>query len=374
MDSLEKHHLSPEHGGNVDQMISSYGFKASEILDFSVNINPFGPPPILEDVMKDSNYWSSLYPEPDPTQVSGILAQWHEIPKNSVTAANGATELIYWAPRLVLNPQALILSPTFTEYERSVISSGGLTEHWIVKKEDGFRHDFHQITRNSIEKSNLLFICNPNNPTGALYTKWTLEDAIKSWHEINPNLLCVIDESFLSFISGEENYSLISFAIEDKRVIILRSLTKILSVPGLRLGYAVGHPETISKLNSILPFWRVNIFAQKLAKRIFDCSEFIQKSKETVQSCRRNFLGELRTVPAIHVYESSSNFVLIKIKNKKITALGLRDDLAKNKIMVRCCDDFTGLAPNRFIRLAVKKEADNQFLVRTLETVLKKYG
>ncbi|MBI3012264.1 MAG: aminotransferase class I/II-fold pyridoxal phosphate-dependent enzyme, partial [Elusimicrobia bacterium] len=174
----------------------------------------------------------------------------------------------------------------------------------------------------------------------------------------------------LPFVSEGEKCSLIPLALEEERVLVLRSLTKILAVPGLRLGYAVGHSQTISRLEKILPPWRINIFAQKLAERISEFDDYIQKTQDSIPLFFRGFTDNLKKLHSIKIFPSSCNFIFVKVAEKRLNASHAWDQLARRGILVRACNDFVGLEKDCFLRFAVKRPQENQILINALKEIL----
>ncbi len=357
------------HGGNVELLAPQYGFQVGDVLDFSANINPYGPPPGTRDLL--SQRWQDIarYPDPHSTHLRAVLARWHNVQTKNITVANGASELIYWIARLFHAPKALVLGPTFTEYSIAVQSADGDTQYEFAKGKDGFRHVFKNVKIGSDNRINLVFVGNPNNPTGTMEDAASLQKWIKQSLSRSPNTLFVIDESFLPF-AGPESLSLAPFAVETPGVIILRSMTKIFSIPGLRLGYAVSQIETAKKLERLMPTWRVNILAQRFGEEMFSFAQFINHSRIMLESHRNDLIGNLRALPHLKAFDSAANFVLIKMLAAGMDAVSLASALAKKGILVRSCNDFAGLEKGKFIRVAVRKPEENKILVQALKEQL----
>lgn len=353
------------HGGNVQILAPQYGYPIDQALDFSANINPFGPPENLEPIIKESLNEIALYPDPNYWKLRSAIANFHGLEKENIAVANGAVELIFWAARFFSNPRALIFAPSFQEYAQAVQSGYGDLQYECAKEESNFQHSFDNELPDL--KTNLVFLANPNNPTGQLYPAKTLMNWIKCHIPENGNHLVVCDESFMPFIQNNTEYSLISHALEDSKILILRSLTKILSIPGLRLGYAIGSKKIIEKFNSLMPTWRVNIFAQKIGEKINDYKEFMTDSSGMLELLKNNLVKGLQVNPFLKTFRSSTNFLLLKILNPKFTSTELTKSLLKKGILIRSCNDFFGMEQERYIRIAVRKENENARLLSNLK-------
>ena len=363
------------HGGNVELLAPQYGLQVEDVLDFSANINPYGPPPGTFEILSQSWQDISRYPDPHCTQLKLALALWHNVQPENITAANGAAELIYWIARLFPAPRALVLGPTFTEYADAVESADGSVKYEFSQESDGFRHDFDHIKNAPEDPVRLVFIANPNNPTGTfhepfLLKKWilqTLSDFARAGLKSAPTV--IIDESFLPFTgAGPESLSLAAFAAQTPGVILLRSMTKIFSIPGLRLGYYIAHSQTAKNLENLMPPWRVNILAQRFGEKISSFSQFLNNSRKMIETHRNDLIRNLRELTPLKVFDSTANFILIKLLAPDKSSTWLTNALAKKGILIRSCNDFMGLEKNKFIRIAVRRPEENKVLVEALQS------
>lgn len=353
------------HGGNVELLAPQYGLEVKDLLDFSANINPYGPPPGTKELF--GRFWQEIsrYPDPHSTHLRSALSFLHQVDPATVCVANGASELIYWIARLWHMPKALIFGPTFTEYAAAVLSAKGSIHYEFAGEQDGFRHRFPE----DIGQANLVFVGNPNNPTGNLYTAQQLQTWVQQVQSKNPDTFFVIDESFLAFQGNESQLSLVQYAVTMPAVIVLRSLTKIFSVPGLRLGYMISHPELARALEKLMPTWRVNILAQRFGEKISSYSQFLERSRSALKDHREEFLSDLRQVPGLKIFDSAANFFLVKFLSLNLKSSEVTDRLAGRGILVRCCDDFEGLEKERFIRLAVRKPDQNKIVAQAIREI-----
>jgi len=300
------------------------------------------------------------------------LSAWEKVREGEITVANGVSELISWIPRLKQNIKTLILAPTFTEYEKSINSAFGLVHLKFALEEDLFQHSF-EIEEWGDWDFNLVFISNPNNPTGNLYDRKKLEKWIEFYLKRSPETLFVCDESFLPFVNGGRNCSLNSFAVKRPGVIVLHSLTKLFSVPGLRLGTAVAHQKTIQKIESLLPTWRVNSLAQKFGESLLEYADFVEDSIQNIDLNRNELVQKIMDLRGVKVFPAFANFILIRLP-QNISAKLLTEFLAKKGLFIRLCNDFKGLEKDRFIRLAVRKKEENEILIEGFKEYLSYAG
>lgn len=345
-----------KHGGY-------YGDDYEEIMDFSVNINPLGVPEKLIEVLKEELEKMKRYPEIDGVSGKEVLSQYLGIHSENIILGNGATELIYLFARSLRPEKVLIVEPTFNEYSKAFRVAGSNIYNYYTNEEENFRIQVEKlISKIDGVNPNVLVICNPNNPTGIFTDMDELLPIIHKLNEINAYLF--VDESFIDFT---DKASLITL-VEKYNIFILRSMTKIFAVPGLRIGYGIGKTDTISKLNQIKEPWTINSLALRSIPVLLEDSDYLKKTRSWYHEEKQFLYNELKTVPHIKVIESETNFFLIKLL--KSDASSLREHLLNKKIYVRSCDDFQGLS-NKFIRIAVRKRRENSKLILELKQYMK---
>ena len=341
-----------QHGGNIYEIEPK---RRDFLLDFSANINPLGIPSRIKKLLHRQLKNLVHYPDSEAHCLRVRLAQYWKVKEENVLVGNGSTELIY----LVLNafrPASVALPvPSFTEYERAARISKCRLRFVYLREDEGFRFNSH-----CLKKNNMLFLCNPNNPTGNLMVKnrTDLEDI--------PVKKIVIDEAFMDFVPPEHRYTFIPQAVKTRKVICLRTLTKLFALPGLRIGYLIAHRDIIRTLKEYQIPWSVNVLAQTAAVQCLNELTFIQRSKQLIEK-ERGFLYErLGRIRGLKPYSSVANFFLIKIIQKRLTSSILKERLLKKNILIRDCANFRGL-DKQFIRVAVRTHKENIQLVRALE-------
>lgn len=357
------------HGGNVTHLSERYGLRVEKVLDFSANVNPYGPPPEAMEMLRRALSDINRYPDPEHKKLRGSFARQHGVEAENLAVGNGSTELIYACARLFPSPKAWIFAPAFTEYARAVLSAGGAVSYLVSVEDRDFFYDFDRTTVESVTDAELIFIANPNNPTGTLYENDVLWKWVEKVHEINHKAHFVLDEAFLPFTDDQSQTSLIPFAVEFPRVVVLRSPTKLYGIAGLRLGYAVGHAQTLRKLENMMPPWRVNVLAQCFGEHVAYYDAYAAHSREMLLRARKRLIEKMRLIPALKSFNSAANFILAKIQTRNMNSSELAEHLARKGIFIRVCDDFVGLEHGRFFRVAVRKPEDNEQLVNALKEV-----
>jgi threonine-phosphate decarboxylase len=336
-----------------------------KMLDFSVNINPMGMPPQLRYDLIATIDELGRYPELMGTSHRNRLAGRLGVDPGQVILGNGATELIYLFAKSMCrsDSRALIVEPTFNEYRRALMMNGWETiDGWQASAESDFRMDAGALAQTIAEKQpHAVFICNPNNPTGMAYSCDYLRQLMDA---CDPGILWFIDESFIDFSTKESSLALVE---EERPVLLLRSMTKFFGVPGLRIGYALGHGAIIHAMERYKEPWTVSAFALQSVDTVFRDTRFIQSSREFMKKERHRVYVELSKLSGLKVYQSAADFHLCRLKDG--TAAALNEGLNARGINIRTCEDFAGLGPAYF-RAAVKKKEDNDQLLAALSGIV----
>ncbi len=214
-------------------------------------------------------------------------------------------------------------------------------------------------------KEGLVFLCNPNNPTGQLVTKEEILEFAKDY----PKRLIVVDEAFIDFVEEEEEFTVIKEARSMENLIVVRSLTKFYGFPGLRLGYLIACESIINNLLRFKEPWTVNALAQ-VAGQVAMNDEAFKLNTRTFMSVEKRFLYEsLSKIEGLHPFYPSANFILVRIDNGEITSSKIHNLLINKKIIIRDCSNFTGLS-NKYFRVAVRTREENQRLLRALKEIM----
>lgn len=346
------------HGG--------YRGNASKMLDFSININPLGMPSRLKYDLIAAMDELGKYPEILGETHRDGLAQELGVDANQVILGNGAIELIYLFARGLCrsDSRAMIVVPTFNEYRRALEMNGWADVcEWEAGEAADFRINPDALAEAIEEKKpNVVFICNPNNPTGMAYSCDYLRNLMD---DCSPNTLWFIDESFIEFSAKESCLTLV--ADEHRPIVLLRSMTKFFGVPGLRIGYAVGHEAIIHAMERYKEPWSINTFALEAVDTVYRDKKYIRNTKEYIKKERRRVFVALSKLNGLKVYQSAADFHLCRLKCG--TAEALNEGLNAQGINIRTCDDFTGLGPDYF-RIAIKKKEDNDLLIKALSRIV----
>jgi threonine-phosphate decarboxylase len=353
-----------QHGGNIYEIVQDYDIQKDEIKDFSSNTNPLGPPALLNEVLKRNLNFYKYFPDPNSTQLKKALSEVYDVPSKNIIIGNGSCELISAISKFLSPCYALVLAPTFSEYERSMLSFESTVENINILMEEHIELDLERLKK-KLRSTGVIFLCNPNNPTGTILDKTQILRLIElSKKNIT---FVVIDESFMEFTENGE--TLIKEALGFPNVFIIKSLTKLYSIPGVRLGFGIGPSELIKKLHDLLPYWNVNTLAQIIGQCIVKDSEFIRKTQKFVKEERKFLIESLKKTKIFLPYPSLVNFILVRINTHKLSSTQLAEKLIlEDGILIRDCSSFFGLN-EKFIRISVRKRNDNILLIKALKRI-----
>ena len=355
-ESFQRHH----HGGNLRLLSQTAGLPADQLLDFSANINPLGPPdwlrPLIESRISDLIH----YPDPDATELVEAIATLHRIPADQILVGNGATELLHLLPRALGCSSLLLPVPSYADYEEPARLSGLSIQQLPLSPDTGFVLDPIGLVP-FLKPAQLVLLGQPNNPTGRTFDA----EALRRIAVEHPATLFVVDESFIGFTDGSQSLQ----QNRPENILILTSLTKLYAIPGLRLGYLTGAAKHIQQLKNYLPNWTVNSLAQAVGVRAVQDMDYLQQTRSFVSGQRESLVALLSNLPGLTVYPGEANFLLLRLDHPTLDAQQLADQALQQGIALRVCGNFSGL-DGRYFRVAVRTEAEQQRLVHLLQSML----
>jgi len=357
------HAIHVEHGGRVYEAARRWGIEPHEVLDFSANINPLGPPQGVLSAIKNSLTPISLQVYPDVRNFVSAIAEKHRLMPDEIVVGSGVASLIFAVMHTLAPTRVLILEPAFAEYSRASVAGNAEITTALLTEGRAFIPDFGSLVHTVKERQiDLVILNSPHNPTGVLYPRDAILSLIHAAEEHNAAVL--LDEAFIDYASQE---SLVSLAATKPHLIVLRSLTKFYAIPGIRIGYAVSNAKLAAKMKAQIDPWSVSTVALEAGCAVLNEDEFGAESCRINASAREEFAGALRRI-GLEVFPSAANFLLTKLPNG--SGGDLQDWLDSERILIRRCDSFHGLG-EAFIRLAVRSSSDNDRLVSLIEKWLK---
>ncbi len=352
--------MNYNHGGDIKSLARRAGREAGDILDFSANINPLGPPDWLRDVISANVSGLVHYPDPTCSTLTAALAAKYGCDASEVIVGNGSSELLYMLPRAAGATRAVIPVPAYTDYESACVAAGLPVANVAMTEETDFALE-PDILSDHISQGDIVFIGHPGNPTGVVSDA----EGILKLAATNQDVLFVIDEAFFDFVRDAASFTLRRPA----NVVVIISFTKIFAIPGLRLGAAIADTEIVSRLRKLQPFWTVNSLAQAVGEKAIADSAFVEKTKEYVALRREELRADMDSIGRLHVFPGRANFLLVRIENGTITAPEIAKHTLKDGIAIRVCNNFRGL-DDRYFRVAVRTEEENARLVEAIRRAL----
>jgi threonine-phosphate decarboxylase len=354
------------HGGKVYEAAQRWGVSPDEVFDFSANINPLGPPHRVLSAIEETCRSASLRSYPDDQLFVEALVNKHQLTPAQIVVGSGTASLMFAVMHAIRPQRVLLLEPAFAEYARSCDAVNAEVARWLLSEGNGFNPDFARLESVIKERQfDLVVINSPHNPTGNIYPTASLRSLIDAAEEHDTVVL--LDEAFIDYASDQ---SLISFATTKRNLIVLRSLTKFYSMPGLRVGYAITDASLATKIRRQVDPWSVSMVALESARTALNDDDFIAESLRLNAVVRNEFTTALRDVGLL-VFPSAANFVLVKLPEGLGT--DLQQWLESKRILIRTCDSFLGLG-DAFIRLAVRISAENIRLVSLIKQWLSGSG
>lgn len=339
------------HGGDI--------YRHPDVLDFSANINPLGTPESVIRAAQESMLRVAHYPDAHQEKLKQALSAYEQVPGEWLICGNGAAELIFALVQAVRPKQALIPAPTFAEYEQALRGADCRITYEFLKEENDFRLDvgiLNQLT----EEVDILFLCNPNNPTGLLTDRELLEKIADVCEEKKIRL--VADECFLDFVEGQEQLTLKRKLKAGRKLFILKAFTKRYAMAGLRLGYGISaDSELLDAMEQRLQPWNVSIPAQEAGIAALREQSYVERAKMLVRQEKRYLIGELRKL-GYQVYDSCANYIFFRGE----ADLGRK--LLQEQIMIRDCSNYPGLTKG-YYRIAVRLHQENELLLKAVRKV-----
>lgn len=329
----------PVHGGLTPRELRLLGLTRDEVIDFSSNVNPLGPSPRVKEALLKVDL--SSYPDPQSWELREALAKLTGVRPEQIVPGNGSTELIHLLARayLAARDTVVILAPTFGEYEAACELTGARITVIRSEETNGFVWNIAMACQQIRKlKPKLVFLCNPNNPTG-VYLERSMVEALAAATDRG---FLIIDEAYISFVAGAWNATEL---LPLGNVVVLRSMTKDYALTGLRLGYALCPAEVAQLLYLNQPSWSVNAVAQEAGLASLSDHEHLLQAKHCVAEGRKYLRQELEAL-GLKVLPSAANFLLVKVGD----AAGVRRRLLSKRVCVRDCSSF-GLPHH--IRIAV---------------------
>ena len=360
----------PVHGGIRPAQLRALGLDPSDVLDFSASVSPLGPPPGLWEALQRVDL--TAYPDPECLELKEALAELHGVDTEHILVGNGSTELIHLLARVScshstndLTSGALILTPTYGEYTGACALEGAQVMEVKACRESGFAWDLGKVAEIvATRKPALVFLCNPNNPTGVYLAREEVSTLTEAADR--SGALLVLDEAYVNFVEDRWDATSLLMSSAGGNVVLLRSMTKDYALTGLRLGYALAQPRIISRLARLQPDWSVNGLAQVAGLVALGDVDYLPAARKAVGEAKEFLAGSFGEM-GFRALPSAANYMLVEVGDGS----RWRERLMRRGIFVRDCASF-GLPD--CIRIGIRAMPDCRKLVEGMKAELELQG
>lgn len=339
--------MSKIHGGDIYRNFVS--------LDFSINVNPLGVPESVKTAIQKAAKNCSSYPDIEAERLKQAVGRMLDVPKEYLIFGNGSSELLL-AVVHALNPRKIVIPvPSFYGYEYAANAAEGEIVYYDTRAEDGFCVT-ETLCEMLTEDVGLLFLANPNNPTGNLMQPCVLKQILN--HCRNAGIYVVLDECFIEFCGKKR--SMIPEIAKYDNLILIQAFTKSFSIPGVRLGYLIcSNKGLLHSIRRHVPEWNLSCFAHAAGCACARETDYIRKTKDCIEK-ERQFLEEELKNRGYFVFPSDANFILCYTREP------LYQKLLERGILIRDCRNFRGLHEG-YYRIAVKSRKENEMLLQAMD-------
>lgn len=326
-------------------------------IDFSTSINPLGPPAIAIEEYYRAAASLALYPAPYADTLGARIADWIGIDAANVLVGNGSTQLIYLLARVMRWRRPIVVTPTFSEISNALILAEAAPHAIELSREHDFELSMDNVTRALEAGADAILLGRPNSPTGAMIS-FDLATAI-AFECARFGAHCVFDEAFIDF--ADDPRSMTRLVPRAPNLIVLRSMTKIFAIPGLRLGFVAGSPPSIARLRAMLEPWSVNVVAERVGIACVGVAdEYIATTRELIARERNYLTHGLAQNPHLRVFPSAANFLMLAARENGTNRFGVF--MLRRAIAVRDLRSLPGCGPTLY-RVGIRNHADNERMV-----------
>lgn len=356
------------HGSDLEKIEKVYGIKKEDITSFSANVNPLGISPKLRSTLIDHIDAITSYPDREYSSLRSRIGAYVGASPESILVGNGSTELISLFIQMEHPKKALILGPTYSEYEREISLGGGTSLYFPLQEADDFVLDLAAFQATLNESIDLLVICNPNNPTSTAISQNVMRKILDACKRFD--IFVMVDETYVEFAPDAAAVDSIPLTRYYNNLVVLRGVSKFFASPGLRLGYAVtGNADLLKYINTHRNPWTINSLAAVAGELMFSDEAYIRETRELIDTERRRCYEEMNQWETVKVYQPTANFMLVKILKEGVDADDLFDHAIRRGLMIRNCSTFPFL-DERFFRFCFMSPEKNTELLECLRELL----
>ena len=353
------------HGSDIEAIEAYYGIPKETIVGFGANVNPLGLSQKLQTEIANNLHIITAYPDRNYVSLRNAIGTYCNVNPNHIVVGNGSTELISLLIQHLHPKRALLLGPTYSEYERELELCGGEMVYYDLLPEYEFQVQVDEFLSQLSDDIDLLILCNPNNPTSSAITVETMKKIMLYCRE--HNIFVMVDETYVEFAPDIQAISSMPFVAEFDNLMIIRGVSKFFAAPGLRLGYGVtSNKAFMDVLHTHQNPWTLNSIGAFAGELMVQDTDYISRTRTLILSERERIYNELMKIPSLHTFEPIANFFLVKIQKEGITSAEVFDFLIRKGLMIRDCSSFTSLK-GEYIRFCIMNPEDNTRLLDGLK-------
>lgn len=353
----------PSHGGQLRQISQRFNIPVSQLIDFSANINPDGPSPLVLSTLRaslDDSSTLTAYPDLEEAELKRAVAAYAGVSPGNISVANGFVPLLETALRTLKIERCLLPVPAFVEYRRSLTQVGVEIRPHVLTSVSNFRYDIDALLDGDHDA---ILLANPQNPSGILTCKEEILRLVSRCAERDITVL--LDEAFIDYMPCD---SLAGHIHQFPNLIVFRSVTKFHAIPGLRVAYAVAHESVTQSLSENLPPWPITTLASYAVAAALADPAFEDRTRSQ-NELRKSHLSAAIVALGIHIYPSAANFLLLRLP-RAIDATDLwQRMILDHHLVLRDCSNYEALEPGH-IRVAVRSEQQNELFLNAVHIAL----
>ena len=354
------------HGSDLELIEKKYNISKEDITNFSANVNPLGISSYVKEMLKENIDIISTYPDRKYTELRDTLSAYCSVCADFIAVGNGSTELISLLIEQRHTRHALVIGPTYSEYERELSLCGGNITMYQLDESCDFSFDPETffMTLNKASNIDLVILCNPNNPTSSALNIDELEQLISYCR--NKDIFVMIDETYIEFVPDIGVITAMPLIETYDNFMIIRGVSKFFASPGLRLGYGITSNQSfLERLKVHQNPWTLNSIAAYAGTLLFKDKTYINKTRSLISQERNRLFLELTACSHLKLYQPYANFMLVRLQ-KGITSKKIFESLLYKGILTRDCSSFEGLQ-GEYIRFCIQIPEENDRLLKYLK-------
>lgn len=352
------------HGSDIEEIEKYYGIPKETIIGFGANVNPLGLSEKTKQKIAENLNIITTYPDRNYTSLRSAIGNYCKVNPEHVVVGNGSTELISLLIQHIHPKKALLLGPTYSEYERELELCGGKMEYYYLSPERKFRIYLDKFLNTLDDSIDLLILCNPNNPTSSAISLGDMRTILEHCRKLG--IFVMVDETYIEFAPDIDAISSMPHVETFDNLMIIRGISKFFAAPGLRLGYGVTSNKSFLKLlQTHQNPWSLNSIAAFAGELMMTDTEYINATRELIKNERIRMYQELSEIPQLLTFEPMANFFLVKILKEDVTSYDVFEALVQQGLMIRDCSSFSCLE-GEYIRFCIMNPEDNTRLLNAL--------